>query len=82
MQVTAAVVTCGGLCPGLNDVVAGIVNKLSRCDRFWPCVHLLVLHKLDSRARAMPAHMPEIHPCVCSYGVPDGKILGIRYGFR
>ncbi len=28
-QVTAAVVTCGGLCPGLNDVVAGIVNKLT-----------------------------------------------------
>ncbi len=27
-QVTAAIVTCGGLCPGLNDVVAGIVNKL------------------------------------------------------
>nr|QKY14905.1 6-phosphofructokinase 5 (PFK5) [Polytomella parva] len=45
-QVTAAVVTCGGLCPGLNDVVAGVVNKLT------------------------------------DYGVPEGKILGIRYGFR
>lgn len=24
-----AIVTCGGLCPGLNDVVQGLVNKLS-----------------------------------------------------
>lgn len=46
MQVTAAIVTCGGLCPGLNDVVAGLVNKLS------------------------------------SYGVPEGRILGIKYGFK
>lgn len=45
-QVTAAIVTCGGLCPGLNDVVAGIVNKLT------------------------------------DYGVPEGRILGIKYGFR
>ena len=41
-----AVVTCGGLCPGLNDVVQGIVKKAS------------------------------------DYGVPDGNILGIRYGFK
>ncbi|CAD7699284.1 unnamed protein product [Ostreobium quekettii] len=27
-KVTAAIVTCGGLCPGLNNVVAGLVNKL------------------------------------------------------
>ena len=27
-KVNAAVVTCGGLCPGLNDVVQGIVKKL------------------------------------------------------
>lgn len=27
-KVNAAVVTCGGLCPGLNDVVQGIVRKL------------------------------------------------------
>jgi len=26
---TAAIVTCGGLCPGLNDVVQGLVVKLS-----------------------------------------------------
>ena len=25
---TAAIVTCGGLCPGLNDVIAGLVSKL------------------------------------------------------
>ncbi|CAG9462410.1 unnamed protein product [Pedinophyceae sp. YPF-701] len=27
-KVKAAIVTCGGLCPGLNDVVYGLVNKL------------------------------------------------------
>lgn len=27
-QVVAAVVTCGGLCPGLNDVVQNIVYTL------------------------------------------------------
>jgi len=41
-----AIVTCGGLCPGLNDVVQGIVNK---CE---------------------------------DYGVPEGNILGIQYGFK
>ena len=38
--------TCGGLCPGLNDVVQGLVNKCT------------------------------------DYGVPEGNIIGIRYGFR
>lgn len=28
-QVTAAIVTCGGLCPGLNDVVQNIVFTLT-----------------------------------------------------
>lgn len=28
LQVTAAVVTCGGLCPGLNDVIQAIVYQL------------------------------------------------------
>lgn len=28
LQVTAAVVTCGGLCPGLNDVIQNIVFTL------------------------------------------------------
>lgn len=27
-QVTAAIVTCGGLCPGLNDVIQAIVYQL------------------------------------------------------
>lgn len=27
-NVNAAIVTCGGLCPGLNDVVQGLVGKL------------------------------------------------------
>jgi hypothetical protein len=29
LQVTAAIVTCGGLCPGLNDVVQNLVYTLS-----------------------------------------------------
>lgn len=28
-QVKAAIVTCGGLCPGLNDVIRGIVMSLN-----------------------------------------------------
>lgn len=28
LTVNAAIVTCGGLCPGLNDVVQGLVRKL------------------------------------------------------
>ena len=27
-ETNAAIVTCGGLCPGLNDVVQGLVRKL------------------------------------------------------
>jgi len=27
-NVNAAIVTCGGLCPGLNDVIQGLVYKL------------------------------------------------------
>jgi 6-phosphofructokinase 1 len=45
-KVNAAIVTCGGLCPGLNDVVQGLVKKLE------------------------------------DYGVPEGNILGIRYGYK
>lgn len=41
-----AIVTCGGLCPGLNDVIQGLVNKCQ------------------------------------DYGVPEGNVLGIRYGFK
>ena len=28
-KTTAAIVTCGGICPGLNDVIRGLVNELS-----------------------------------------------------
>ena len=27
-ETNVAIVTCGGLCPGLNDVVQGLVRKL------------------------------------------------------
>ncbi|KAK9805515.1 hypothetical protein WJX72_002635 [[Myrmecia] bisecta] len=45
-EVNIAIVTCGGLCPGLNDVVQSLVNKAT------------------------------------DYGVPEGNIIGIRYGYR
>ncbi|CAK0755833.1 hypothetical protein CVIRNUC_002405 [Coccomyxa viridis] len=45
-ETNVAIVTCGGLCPGLNDVVQGLVRKLE------------------------------------DYGVPEGNILGIRYGYK
>lgn len=44
--VRAAIVTVGGLCPGLNDVIRALVQGLY------------------------------------AYGVPDGNVLGIRYGFH
>ena len=46
IETKVAIVTCGGLCPGLNDVVQGLVYKCA------------------------------------DYGVPDGNIIGIQYGFR
>ncbi|BDA40893.1 ATP-dependent 6-phosphofructokinase 5, chloroplastic [Coccomyxa sp. Obi] len=45
-ETNVAIVTCGGLCPGLNDVVQGLVRKLE------------------------------------DYGVPEGNIQGIRYGYK
>lgn len=38
-EVNVAIVTCGGLCPGLNDVVQGLVNKLT--DYGVPDGHIL-----------------------------------------
>lgn len=46
VETKVAIVTCGGLCPGVNDVIQGLVNK-----------------SLD-------------------YGVPEGNVIGIRYGFE
>ncbi|EIE26511.1 phosphofructokinase family protein [Coccomyxa subellipsoidea C-169] len=46
VETNVAIVTCGGLCPGLNDVVQGLVRKLE------------------------------------DYGVPEGNIMGIRYGYK
>ncbi|GBF94971.1 phosphofructokinase [Raphidocelis subcapitata] len=45
-KVTAAIVTTGGIVPGMNDVVSAMVQRLGM------------------------------------YGVPEGQILGIRYGFE
>lgn len=45
-DIVAAIVTVGGLCPGLNDIVRAIVIKM------------------------------------IDYGVSEGNILGIRYGFK
>lgn len=45
-ETKVAIVTCGGLCPGLNDVVQGLVKKCT------------------------------------DYGVIDGNILGMRFGFK
>jgi 6-phosphofructokinase 1 len=45
-QTRAAIVTVGGLCPGLNDVIRALVQGLY------------------------------------SYGVQEGNVLGIRYGFH
>lgn len=40
-EVKACIVTCGGLCPGLNDVVLGLVKKLEDYGvRIWKFVKL------------------------------------------
>lgn len=44
--VNAAILTVGGICPGMNDVIQNMVKRLT------------------------------------DYGVPDGNILGVRYGFQ
>ena len=90
-EVTAAIVTCGGLCPGLNDVVQGLVRKLEdygvpegnilgiRCP-FGLCLSFLTL-LLGQRLLCAPCRPHSIstmqHRAWCtSYGVPEGDILG------
>lgn len=37
-EVKAAIVTCGGLCPGLNDVIRQVISSNSNCT----CIFLVV----------------------------------------
>ena len=61
--VNAAIVTCGGLCPGLNDVVQGLVRKLE--DYGVPDGNILGIRSEfpPSHARQTASqHQPSISP--------------------
>ena len=60
-EVNVAIVTCGGLCPGLNDVVQGLVNKLS--DYGVPDGHILGI-KCASNART--THVAIMLSCIAA----------------
>ena len=74
-----AIVTCGGLCPGLNDVVQGLVRKLEdygvpdgnilgiKCAPCWAVARLKA---------ALVRVMQGLVRMLEDYGVPD--ILGIK----
>jgi hypothetical protein len=141
-QTHIAIVTVGGLCPGLNDVVRSLVSKASRegVNRaesmqlvpLRPCEMHQRRNTEPPAAPAQPPHSPrnkcrqplrpggpsdwphctaphctalqsdppatwQSGPAPCpvpstlppwvplqasDYGVPEGNILGIRYGFR
>ena len=62
--VNCAIVTCGGLCPGLNDVVQGIVRKLE--DYGVPDGNILGIRQVHSlgsdpalHARILSPHLPK-----------------------
>ena len=62
--VNAAIVTCGGLCPGLNDVVQGLVRKLE--DYGVPDGNILGIRSaVDSPALPCPA-LPCLVACILS----------------
>ena len=63
-EVNVAIVTCGGLCPGLNDVIQGLVNKLT--DYGVPEGHILGVRHADSSHCMrcdVPVPLPAQQPC-------------------
>jgi 6-phosphofructokinase 1 len=78
-SVTAAIVTCGGLCPGLNDVVQNIVNKLT--DYGVPAGHILGVHN-GLRGFYDPAKkpVPLTRADVANIQLQGGTVLGTSRG--
>lgn len=84
--VRAAIVSCGGLCPGENDVIQALVSKLAVGFGVPDGAHSYVL--LDEADAAFggalllrpppPPHQTQAHICSSS----SGNILGIRYGLK
>ena len=56
-ETNVAIVTCGGLCPGLNDVVQGLVRKLE--DYGVPEGNILGIRCMSSHWRT---HLPRLSP--------------------
>lgn len=61
LTVNAAIVTCGGLCPGLNDVVQGLVRKLE--DYGVPDGNILGIRSAP-RSLALYMDHPAAMPCL------------------
>ncbi|MBK0869121.1 MAG: ATP-dependent 6-phosphofructokinase [Saccharopolyspora sp.] len=78
-RVTAGVVTCGGLCPGLNDVIRGIVQELTvhygvrRILGFRNGLRGLTAANRDDTEELTPDRVREIHNS-------GGTILGSSRG--
>ncbi len=70
--------TCGGLCPGLNDVVQNIVFTLADYGEGSDPIRQLSGSCWTHKAAA--PHSPSTPPP--KKGVPEDQILGIRYGLR
>jgi len=81
-EVKAAIVTCGGLCPGLNDVIRQVLA-------FYYCLILILWFLMDvvclllhwcCSSSALCFHMMQIVITLEIYGVK--KIVGIPFGYR
>ena len=87
LQVTAAVVTCGGLCPGLNDVVQNIVSPSapSVAATECPCASCTTnFERCLSCSKETLIHAIEV-PCamqvftLIDYGVPEDQVESTDY---
>lgn len=76
-QVTAAIVTCGGLCPGLNDIIQASCAADGSTDR-----GLGLASFTFARHAALALPVQNIVYMLLDYGVPEEQILGVRYGLR
>ncbi|TDD10024.1 ATP-dependent 6-phosphofructokinase [Saccharopolyspora terrae] len=78
-QVTAGIVTCGGLCPGLNDVIRGLVQELTvqydvkRIVGFRNGLRGLTARHRDDTIELTPDRVRDIHNA-------GGTILGSSRG--
>jgi 6-phosphofructokinase len=78
-KTTAAIVTCGGLCPGVNDVIRGIVMELWHVYRITKILGIRYGYEgLVQRHRRQPLPLkPEVVSAIQTFG---GTMLGTSRG--